>query len=377
MIYYLPPDNINSVKKNDTTRKKFLFPLITFCLTFLILWGLGELAFRALLAVRSAGYPTAATVIHPEMGWTAKPNFIFDGTVKDAAGADYEIHLSTDENGFKYFGNPATSRTKLLVIGDSYTHAIEVSNHKTYYGLLQDSLENVELFAFGARGIGPLQQYIWLEEWHDKIKPDYILWQFCFNDVFNSSYVLENTSYFNNNRRPRPYLENGEIVFRNPARFGLGGLRQHSKFLDFSITKIETFFESRDHKKAIASEDVIQQKGKDYSPYKKALKTVDLSLKKIKTLVGDETPILAFQTDMTEPFISDVREIFNNNNIPVIVSAAEKIDVKIKNGETMLAKDHGHWNEAGHAITAWEIWPHLKKIMNPLVMPEDSVSLNK
>ncbi|MEO1262352.1 MAG: hypothetical protein AAFZ15_26330 [Bacteroidota bacterium] len=364
------------MKNNDTTRKKFLFPLITFCLTLLILWGLGEVAFRALLAFRSTGYPTAATVVHPKMGWTAKPNFNFSGTVTDAAGTDYDIQLAVDENGFKYFGDPASGKKKLLVVGDSYTHAIEVSNDKTYYGLLKDSLQNIELFAFGARGIGPLQQLIWLEEWHEKIQPDYILWQFCFNDVFNSSYELEHTSYFNNNRRPRPYLEQGETIFRNPARLGMGSLRKYSKFLDFTFTKIETFFESGDHKKEVASEDIIQKNGKEYVPYKEALEAVDLSLKKIKKLVGDETPILAFQTDVTEPFISDVRDIFEKNNIPVVKSAAEKIDKKIKNGETMLAKDLGHWNEAGHEITAEEIWPHLKEIIYPPVIFEDSISLN-
>jgi hypothetical protein len=338
----------------------------------LILWGLGEIAFRVLVAVRSAGYPTAATMPHPVMGWTAKPNFVFDGPVKDGAGEDYEIHFATDENSFRFFDDPQTSKKKLLVFGDSYTHAIEVSNDKTYYGLLQDSLEDIVLFAFGARGIGPLQESLWLQEWYDQIQPDFVLWQFCFNDIFNSSYDLESTSYFNNNRLLRPYLKDGKIIYRNPARLGLGGLREVSKFLDFILTKAEVIIESGDHKKGIASEDQIQKNGKNYVPYQTALNTVDQVVKIIKNKIGNDIPVLAMQTDLTEPFISDIREIFENNGITVVKSAAELIDLANKNGQSVWAKDLAHWNELGHAIAAKEVWPALKK----MIFPVDSVGVD-
>lgn len=360
------------MKKEFSKKRKLLFSSISILLVLFLLWGLGEVAFRVLVNIRSAKYPTAATQSHEKMGWTAKPAFTFNGLVKDGDGQDYTIDFKTDENGFRYFGNPNTERTKLLVIGDSYTHAIEVSNDKTYYGLLQDSLQEVELFAFGARGIGPLQQYIWLEEWYDKIQPDIILWQFCFNDVFNSSYELENNSYFNNNRRLRPYLENGATNYRNPARLGMGGLRASSKFLDFILTKLEVVIESGDHKNAIASEDRIQQEGANYAPYKEALNTVDTVLKGIKSKTGDEIPILALQTDLTEPFISDIRLLFESNGIPVVHSAAKRIDEANEQGLSMWAKDQAHWNEAGHKIAAEELWPALKTMLQNL---KDSTAL--
>ncbi len=331
-------------------------------MAILFLWAIGEIAFRAVLAIRSKSYPTATTVSHPKMGWTAKSNFTFNGEVVDEAGNPYHIDFSTDENGFKYFGNPKADRQKLLVIGDSYTHAIEVSNIKTYYGVMLDNLPNTEFFVFGARGIGPLQQYLWLEEWLPVIQPDAILWQFCFNDVFNSSYALESTSYFNNNRRPRPYLENGKIVYRNPARLGMGTLREYSKSVDFLLTKVEGILESQEHKNGTASEDLIQKLGKEYAPYSESLENMDAVLKKIKSLTGN-TPMLAFQTDVTEPFISDIRTVFESNGIPVVKSAAEEIDRERKLGKHLLAKDLGHWNEEGHAIAADEIWSELKEML--------------
>ncbi len=354
------------MKKKRSISRRITFAVITFFLALLIFWGAGELVFRALVAVKAAGYPTDATVEHPTMGWTAKPNFTFDGTVEDAAGSPYDIHFSTDENSFRFFGDPNSKQPKLLVIGDSYTHAIEVSNDKTYYGLLQDSLGEVELFAFGARGLGPLQQYLWLEEWYDRIKPDLILWQFCFNDVFNSSYELESSSYFNNNHRIRPYLEDDKTVYRNPAPLGLGGLRESSMFLDFLLTKTEVVLQKNQHKDGSAAEDQIKKQGKNYEPYQNALLAVDLSVKKIKEKTGADTAILALQTDVTEPFASDIRKIFESNNIPVVVAAAEKIDLAHKNGTAVWAKDRAHWNETGHAIAAEELWPALKKMVFPL-----------
>ena len=220
----------------------------------------------------------------------------------------------------------------------------------------------LRLFAWGARGVGPLQQYLWLEEWYDKIQPDFILWQFCFNDVFNSSYELENTSYFNNNHRSRPYLENDRIVYRTPARLGLSGIRESSKSLDFILTKIEGILESRDHKTGRASEDLVIKEGKKYQPYQDGLITVDQVLKKIKTIT-QQTPILAMQADLTEPFASDTRAIFEANGIAASHSAATIISQKMENNESVLAKDLGHWNETGHAIAAQEIWPHLKAMI--------------
>ncbi|MEZ4930796.1 MAG: hypothetical protein R2788_01535 [Saprospiraceae bacterium] len=56
------------MKKEPTFRRKILFPIITFSLTLLILVGFRGNRFPVLVAVRSAGYPTAATMPHPVMG---------------------------------------------------------------------------------------------------------------------------------------------------------------------------------------------------------------------------------------------------------------------------------------------------------------------
>jgi len=354
------------MSKPLTKSKKLQFTIISILLVTLLIWGFAEVVFRGLVYMRSQKYPTQTTEIDKKMGWQAVPNFDFNGTVSDAEGNEYDLNFQTDKNGFKYFGrlhNPDDKR--LLVIGDSYTHAIEVSNNKTYYGLLQDSLKKykVELFSYGARGIGPLQQYIWLDDWFETIEPDAVLWQFCFNDIYNSSYELESTSYFNNNRRFRPYLEKDKIVHKNPARLGLAGLREASKFLDFILTKIEILIESGDHDDGIASEDYVKANGKNYQPYQDALKTFDLMVKKMKIRMDNGMAILAFPVDDTQPYLDDMTAIFQQNGIPVVKQVPILISESSKQGESVWAKDNAHWNERAHEIASEEIWKYLEPIV--------------
>lgn len=356
--------------------RKLQFTIISLLLVMLVIWGVAEVVFRGLVYMRSQNYPTQTTEFDEKMGWNAVPNFDFTGVVPDGKGKEYDLNFKTDENGFKYFGrlnNPNDKR--LLVIGDSYTHAIEVSNDQTYYGLLKDSLDkyHIELFAYGARGIGPLQQYIFMEKWYDKIEPDAVLWQFCFNDIYNSSYDLESTSYFNNNRKMRPYLENGEVVYKNPARLGMGGLRGSSLFLDFILTKMEVIIEGNDHKAQTASEDMVTAQNTAYEPYQEALKTFDVMVKKMKTKMDKGMAILAFPVDNTQPYLDDMTEIFQQNGIPVVKQVPILIDEASKNGTSVWAKDQAHWNENAHEIASEEIWKYLE----PIVRYPDSILYKK
>ena len=354
------------MSKSLSKGRKLQFTIISLLLVTLLIWGVAEVIFGGLVYMRSQKYPTQTTEFDEKMGWNAVPNFTFQGNVPDAKGNEYALDFKTDENGFKYFGrlqNPDDKR--LLVIGDSYTHAIEVSNDKTYYGLLVDSLHKykVELFAYGARGIGPLQQYIWAEKWYEEIEPDAVLWQFCFNDIYNSSYELESKSYFNNNRKVRPYLENGAVVYKNPSRLGMGGLRESSLFLDFILTKMEVIIEGNDHKNQTASEDLVTGQKTDYKAYAAALKTFDTLVKKMKGKMDKGMPILAFPVDNTQPYLDDMTKIFQQNGIPVVKQVPLLIDAASKNGMSVWAKDQAHWNENAHAIASKEIWKYLEPIV--------------
>ena len=122
-----------------------------------------------------------------------------------------------------------SKRPKILVLGDSHTQGEFISNEKLYYAKLS---EMGEVFAYGNGGFGNLQELMVLEDFLSVIKPDVIVWQLSSNDIVNNSYELEFLSVKDNNGLRRPYLEDGNIVYRLPKP--LPGLRWlGAKITDF------------------------------------------------------------------------------------------------------------------------------------------------
>ena len=118
---------------------------------------------------------------------------------KTKRGVPYSVRRSQKQYGFRKFGDPSSTKLKMLVIGDSFTHATAVSDDRTYHALLSKILD-VEVFAYGAGGYGTLQEYRYV----DLIKPNIVLWQFCINDFINNDNELELLSWVNNNGRSGP-----------------------------------------------------------------------------------------------------------------------------------------------------------------------------
>jgi hypothetical protein len=72
---------------------------------------------------------------------------------------------------------------------------------KTYYALLAEKLNNLEVFAYGAGGYSTLQKYLILDEFIDRIRPQILLLQLCSNDFFDNDYDLEHSRWSNPLRR--------------------------------------------------------------------------------------------------------------------------------------------------------------------------------
>ena len=105
----------------------------------------------------------------------------------------------------------------MLCIGDSFTFAKDVSQQETYYAVLQEKI-NAAVFAYGADGYDSLQEYLILDKWLDVIKPDVVVWQFCYNDFINNSLELTQQSAKNQCHVSQPYLAaEGQIIYDNPG----------------------------------------------------------------------------------------------------------------------------------------------------------------
>lgn len=283
-------------------------------------------------------------------GWLPVKNYRYSGELVDAAGAGYRVDIETNAEGYRAFGDvQASDRKKVLFLGDSFTHAMQVSNDKTYYALLEEEL-GIEAFAFGVDGYGTLQAYLLLDRIIDDVQPDVVILQFCPNDFINNHHGLELQSAYNNNGLRRPYLVDGEIRYRTPASFP--ALREfagrHSEFLYFIIKKIDLLDKPPEN----PAEKRIEKEGPLYRPFSESIVATDKILAKIRARIPEDTAVYAFVTHHQYPYLDTFRGLAQNNGIRFIDGTSQAVAAAEAQGITTRSADGAHWNNQGHRIVA-------------------------
>ncbi len=323
-------------------------------LSFFFTLCAGEMAFRCYQRVRW-GIPLRAEVIRPspsfpvvldaQRGWRAVENFHSVTTQKSVDGSTYTRTLSQNEYGFRMFGEVHTQRMKVLVIGDSVTHALEASDDKTYYAVMKDAL-NVEVFAYGVIGYGTLQEYLVLDRYLDDIKPDLILWQFCSNDFVNNSVELEEQSTWENSGTVRPYLIDGQIryVLARKGATLRQFAQQHSRLLHVIFGRLDTLTTSPQ-----TIETHIEQFGMKHEGFLRSLRVTEALMGKVKSRAG-KIPIGAFSADEKQPYLEAFQALSTQHGMHFLGSVRPALRAAEQGGSVVLAADGNHWNEAGHRV---------------------------
>jgi len=287
-----------------------------------------------------------------QWGWRPAPNYNFIGTKEDASGNSYPVVIHIDENGFRTFGDLKSNKKKVLVLGDSYTHAVDVSDDKTYYSLLGQMMP-IEVFAFGCGGYGTLQEFMVLDKYIELIHPDAIVLQQTGNDFINNDYDLEVRSFNNNNGLRRPYLvENNKIVYRLPKSFpGLWQFsNQYSRLSYFFLTRFDRIYSAPSGENSIERE--IEKIGAEFPPFQSSIGITDRIVQKIRTRVPKHVEIYAFEISALSPYYREFQNISARHDIEFIDGIPQAILVAEGKGIVTKAKDKNHWNEAGHQIAA-------------------------
>lgn len=220
-------------KRQYTLKQKITYTTFSFLFLFIVLSLIGEVLVRA-LSKENFGKPDSIpppynTAQNDDfMGWKMTPNYSFSGNLNDQGGQTYSVNIQYDENGFKAFGDTASLLPKLFFVGDSYTASVEVSNEKSFFNLVKDSL-GVEVFAYGHAGFSTLQEYLIFDKWFDIIQPDLVVWEVCSNDFIDNYAPLEMVCGYKVGER-RPYLgEGGEIFYCKP----LSNWQKIKKYMHF------------------------------------------------------------------------------------------------------------------------------------------------
>jgi hypothetical protein len=111
-------------------------------------------------------------VYHPTRGWALRPS------IKNKIFFDNKI-LNTNSKGVRgkieYSYKKDPKRTRILVLGDSFTFGEEVSDTETYPYYLQQMLPNAEIINLGVPTYGHDQMLIYWHEEGWKYHPDIVL----------------------------------------------------------------------------------------------------------------------------------------------------------------------------------------------------------
>jgi lysophospholipase L1-like esterase len=152
------------------------------------------------------------------MGWMPKQDFSRNYVQRDSAGNKYNALFSLDHNRFRVYGNPATRKTKILFVGDSFTGDPYTGNNEMYFSVVKSALHekynmDVEIFAAGGGGYGTLQEYLLIKKQIQIIKPDIFVLQFSDNDFYNNLLEWESQGIVRSQCFLRPYFSatTGEI----------------------------------------------------------------------------------------------------------------------------------------------------------------------
>lgn len=334
-----------------------LLGLLSIAIALALLAAGGELAIRSYHLYRGyslEGQATRTLVLDDKLGWRARPGYRFAGERRDAAGVAYDANVSTDARGFRLFGDlDVRNKKKMLVVGDSFTHAVDVSDEMTYYAHLADALP-VEMFAIGVEGYGTLQQYMLIDEIIDGIAPDILLIQFCANDFINNSFELEFASKGNNNGLRRPYLVNGEITYRIPKNYP--GLREfayrYSRLLYWIFKNIDRLHaqSGEEIQHDMSSEGAIAERGFAHAPFRESVATTRELLAMIRKRVPPTTPIYIFEGFGGQPYYKALEQVVAEADLRLIKRVPAAILATREQGIEIHAQDGAHWNNTGHRV---------------------------
>lgn len=315
--------------------KEAFLNILLFIVSTLVMLLLCEAVFRLYYSFRS----NLSTQPDVEMGWIVRPDTHLKSSRTDYSGKPYDCVYTTDDKGFRKYGNPASDRYKVLFIGDSFTQAEEVSSDSTYYAVAGRHAP-IEVFGIGVGAFGTLQESMLLKRIIADVRPNLVVLQFTSNDFINNCYELENRS-IQNCGTTRPYLNmQDKIEYRFPKDHAR--LREfannHSRMLFFLINRL----------------DAWQRKPDQFTlpDYRGAVIKTGYAIERIKRICASQhSDLVSFMVERGNGIEHRLyQRLMQTHRVPVLADVPALIETAEKSGLCCRAADGGHWNNAGHRI---------------------------
>ena len=279
-----------------------------------------------------------------EFGWMRQPESVVRKSVKDSPGQIRQIVSTVEENGFKRWGDVDSTGKKVLIVGDSFTEMTYVSNGEEWYAYLEEAYPDIDFFVFGAGGYGTLQEYLVLDTFIDRIDPDVVIWQFCDNDYGDNLYEWDIARYPHNSFSYRPYLENGEVVYRLPVPYA--GVRSKSRIADYLLRTYDNQLQYHARKRYFANKESEPPPAISAEIEARALEVTRTILSMVRDRTVDRDVFL-FSAQEIGP---KEMELCAGTGIRCIPGVDAHVQSAAAEGLAVTVVDDGHWNTVGNRL---------------------------
>lgn len=135
--------------------------------------------------VRLTGFPALNDILESDSGrfWRLKANVPPQQIIGRVGNDNLIFSFSTDGDGFRKMPAPRSHGQTILFIGDSCTLGIGVDDDATIPAVVQDRLPGRRCINAGVPGYSAYQGRVYLEAIIGKLKPQFVVMCFGFNDA--------------------------------------------------------------------------------------------------------------------------------------------------------------------------------------------------
>lgn len=364
------PPELATISGIKNMIKNILTNLVVIFLSIIFVFSIAEISLRAYhyYKFRISIFNDANHGLFTKddrLGWKMSSNLSYKTKEKDALNNKYDIQVETNKYGFRLYGNPQSDKVKLFFIGDSFTAAMNVSNDKTYYGIIKSKINDVEVFGYGSGGYGSLQEFMILDEFIDLIKPNIIIWQFHENDFLDNNYEMDLIKFIYNTGTPRPYLNlDGKITHRY-AKYDNHFytlpvfISNNIRLLKYFNTRL-SFWINRLVKNKSGFEEIAHL-GDAHEGFRQSIKITRMIMAMAKRRAGT-IPMYLFCITDRKPYYDTIKNICQSADIHFIDGVPQNLaKYEKENPYSTKASDKEHLDEKGNLAVSERLIQFLRE----------------